>query len=77
MFFWFGLLYVIFQADLDNIKARLDRKLFHVAPEFTTIAISGLGRTDYSARPLVGLPHCKEGGKQDQHTLIKAMLNAW
>ncbi len=47
----------------------------HLAPEFTVVAIACLDRTRYKARPLLVLPHCSKGTKDDQKELLTGIVD--
>lgn len=65
------------QADLDKIKSRLEDGHYHILDEFTAIAVGAIGERNYSARVVVGLPHCKAGTSHHQKALLSGVVEHW
>jgi hypothetical protein len=63
------------RARKDHFACSTSAGKVHLAPEFTVVAIACLDRTRYKARPLLVLPHCSKGTKDDQKELLTGIVD--
>jgi hypothetical protein len=49
----------------------------HLASEASVVAVGKLSNSDYNARAVLALPHCKSGSASDQYQLLSSILSWW
>lgn len=69
------------EESFSTLKAAISADKCHLVSEVTAVAVAGLGNSNYSARVIAALPHCKTGAKGEASTaqlkLLRSLVNHW
>jgi hypothetical protein len=64
-------------SDIKALKEAVDAGHAHVAKEFITFAVAGLGRAGYHARAVEGMPVSKITDGRKQFSMLKGIVDCW
>jgi hypothetical protein len=65
------------EAGLQVLHTAVQEKTVHRAEEASVIALTGVGKDGYSARPIAALPHCKYSDHMKQLKLLTDFLESY